>query len=227
MMKFVFNLDPSWVKLLSVELESAYFDKLLSNVNEAYEESIVYPSPDKVFDAFNATPPQKVKVVVLGQDPYHGPDQAHGLSFSVQKDQRIPPSLRNIYKELTRDLGIPNPSHGNLTSWTKQGVLLLNSTLTVEKQKPNSHSKLGWTTFTNSVLFHLSRRQQGIVYMLWGKQAQEKKPLIEASKNLILEAPHPSPFSAHRGFFGCNHFSRANTFLASIQKPLIDWAIPD
>jgi uracil-DNA glycosylase len=176
-----------------------------------------------LFNAFNKTPFDRVKVVILGQDPYHGPGQAMGLSFSVPRGIHPPPSLGNIFKELKKDIGMPIPGHGDLTQWAEQGVLLLNASLTVRANEPNSHSAIGWHEFTDSVIQTLSDKSAGLVFMLWGRFAQDKTPLIDETKHLVLKAAHPSPFSAEKGFFGCRHFSRANEYLMKKGKQPVDW----
>lgn len=187
----------------------------------------IYPSGDNMFAALNATPLQQVKVVILGQDPYHGPNQAHGLSFSVPRGTRIPPSLQNIYKEQHADLGLAKPSHGHLLSWATQGVLLLNSVLTVESGKAGSHQGKGWERFTDSIIEIINTQQQACVFMLWGAYAQKKGAAIDQDRHLVLTTSHPSPLSAHRGFIGCQHFSRANTYLLENSKAAIDWRVRD
>lgn len=219
------HIDPSWQKELSGEFKQPYFKSLLDEVNAAYAKDIVYPSADLVFNAFNKTPFDKVKVVLLGQDPYHGAGQAHGLCFSVPDGIALPRSLVNIFKELREDLGIPVPSHGNLESWATQGVLLLNTTLTVKAKQPLSHHGLGWEAFTDAVINTLSKQKHGIVFLLWGNNAQLKMPLIDTTKHHILKAAHPSPFSAARGFFGCKHFSKTNELLKNQGLEEIDWRI--
>ena len=185
----------------------------------------VYPPGPSIFEAFNLTPFDKVKVVILGQDPYHGDGQAHGLSFSVPDGIKPPPSLVNIFKELHQDLSIPIPKSGNLTKWAKQGVLLLNATLTVRAKTPGSHQKKGWEQFTDAAIRSLSNEKEGLVFMLWGRFAQEKESLIDHQKHFILKAAHPSPFSAHNGFFKCRHFSKTNDILKKLGKEPIDWTL--
>jgi len=189
-------------------------------------QAIIYPPGAQIFNALNSTPFDKVRVVILGQDPYHGPGQAHGLCFSVQPGVRVPPSLANIYREIEADLGIPIPGHGCLQSWASQGVLLLNSVLTVERGQAASHQGKGWETFTDSVVQLLSDKRQGLVFMLWGSYAMKKGEVIDRRKHLVLKAPHPSPLSAHRGFLGCRHFSAANEYLQQNQQLPIDWSVP-
>jgi uracil-DNA glycosylase len=193
---------------------------------EKEQETIVYPTPSDVFNAFNLTPFNEVKVVILGQDPYHGANQAHGLSFSVQQGVAVPPSLKNIYKELQTDIpGFNIPSHGDLSSWAKQGVLLLNATLTVRANEPGSHQKMGWEQFTDNAIKALSSEKSGLIFILWGRHAQAKASLIDSGKHLVLTAAHPSPFSAYNGFFGCKHFSKANAYLLSKGEKPINWQI--
>lgn len=214
-----------------------YFDAFLDRHKEIYEAITIalaerkirlqeeqYPSPDKIFEAFRFCDLKDTKVVILGQDPYHGPNQANGLAFSVNRDQKIPPSLKNIYKELKNDLNIEPPSHGDLTDWTKQGVLLLNTVLTVAEKKPGSHYEIGWEMLTDEIIKELSKKGN-IVFILWGNKAQTKKSLIDKNTNFIIEAPHPSPFSANKGFFGSKPFSKTNEYLKSIGKKEIDWRI--
>lgn len=226
-----FILEPSWQRTLNDELKKPYLIQLAAFVEQERKfDGPIYPSQDLVFNAFSQTPFDKVKVVILGQDPYHGHGQAHGLSFSVPKGVPLPPSLRNIYKELVDDIGIPSPSHGNLLSWAKQGILLLNATLTVREGKPMSHHGKGWESFTDAVIKTLVARCDPVIFVLWGKSAQEKCRFIEQQVSLsphsILTAPHPSPFSAHQGFFGCRHFSQINALLNRNGSMPIDWRIP-
>jgi uracil-DNA glycosylase len=221
------KIHPSWLPALQNEFQKPYMLRLNQFLaQEKQQETIVYPTPSDVFNAFNLTPFHEVKVVILGQDPYHGANQAHGLSFSVQKGVAVPPSLKNIYKELQEDItGFNIPSHGDLSSWANQGVLLLNATLTVRANEPGSHQKMGWEQFTDNAIEALSSEKSGLVFMLWGKYAQAKASLIDSSKHLILMAAHPSPFSANNGFFGCKHFSKANAYLLSKGKKPINWQI--
>ncbi len=217
-------IEEGWWEALGEEFEKPYMRALQGFLQEEVKKGqVIYPLEECIFNAFVMTPFNKVKVVILGQDPYHNPGQAHGLSFSVQPGVEPPPSLKNIYKEIEEDLGIKPPSHGHLVSWAKQGVLLLNATLTVRENEPRSHYGQGWETFTDTAIRKLSQRKEPLVFMLWGKSAKEKISIIEntPARHLILEAPHPSPFSVHSGFFGCKHFSKANSFL----KEPIDWRL--
>ncbi len=217
------KIHDSWRKLLADEFEKSYFKELTEFVRDEYKTKTVYPPPAQIFHALNVCPPEKVKVVILGQDPYHGPNQAHGLCFSVNDGVQIPPSLQNIYKEINSDLGIEIPKNGNLDRWAKQGVLLLNATLTVVGGLAGSHQKKGWECFTDAVITAISDSQNNVVFMLWGRYAQNKSELIDAKKHLILKAPHPSPLSAYSGFFGCKHFSKANEYLKFAGKEGIEW----
>lgn len=218
------KIDPSWKEALEPAFERASFHNLVLHLKtEKATGQAIYPPGSLLFNAFNKTPFQKVKVVILGQDPYHGPGQAMGLSFSVPRGIPPPPSLVNIFKELKTDIGMNNPGHGDLTRWAEQGVLLLNAGLTVRANEPNSHSRIGWHEFTDSVIQTLSEQREGLVFILWGRFAQDKSPLIDETKHLILKAAHPSPFSADKGFFGCKHFSRANQYLAKNGQTPIDW----
>jgi uracil-DNA glycosylase len=222
-------LEQSWLQVLENEFEKDYMKSLkMFLMAEKQNGSIVYPKNADIFNAFNRTPFDKVKVVILGQDPYHGSNQAHGLSFSVQKGIKPPPSLKNIYKELATDLDdFRPPAHGELTAWANQGVLLLNATLTVRAQEPGAHQGKGWEIFTDRVITELSRQKKGIVFLLWGKYAQDKSLLIDASRHTLLKAAHPSPFSAHRGFLGCRHFSMTNQKLQEQGMAPIDWHLSD
>lgn len=224
------QLEPSWKARLLPEFSKPYMGELKSFLRrEAAAKKKIYPRGSEFFAALDYTPFDKVKVVILGQDPYHGPDQAHGLCFSVRPGIDVPPSLVNIYKELKHDLGIepPNPRHGNLESWARQGVLLLNATLSVEAGKAGSHQKKGWEQFTDAVIDHLNREREGLVFVLWGSYAQKKGEFIDTKKHLVLKGPHPSPLSAHRGFFGCKHFSKINDYLTEHGKEPIDWRLPN
>lgn len=218
----------TWNDLLGAEKSAPYFQQILDYVSQRRKAGVnVYPPQEDVFNAFTHTPFEQVKVVILGQDPYHGPGQAHGLSFSVRNGIKPPPSLLNMFKELVTDIdGFEIPQHGNLESWAEQGVLLLNTVLTVEQGQAHSHAKIGWERFTDAVIAALSEHREGIVFMLWGSHAQKKGRVIDTGKHHVLTAPHPSPLSAHRGFFGCRHFSTANQILAERGLKAIDWRIP-
>jgi uracil-DNA glycosylase len=215
--------EESWKEVLSSEFEAPYFQDLTEFLRGAYQSATIYPPADNIFAALNLVPFEDVRVVILGQDPYHGEGQAHGLAFSVQEGVRIPPSLRNIYKEIESDIGGQLPEGGNLTHWADQGVLLLNATLTVEAGKAGSHQGQGWEQFTDAIVKTLSDEREHLVFLLWGRNAQRKGAQIDRSKHLVLEAPHPSPFSAHSGFLGCKHFSKANTYLVQHRSESIDW----
>lgn len=218
------KIEESWREVLQPQFDSVYFEMLTTFVRKAYQASTVYPPGSKIFEAFNRTPFDKVKVVILGQDPYHGPNQAHGLCFSVQDGIQPPPSLINIFKELQKEYGVAvNMTNGNLTRWADQGVLLLNATLTVEAGKAGSHQGKGWETFTDAAIKALSDRREGLVFMLWGSYAQQKGRVIDRSKHLVLESSHPSPLSVYRGFDGCGHFKKANQYLQSRGQEPIDW----
>ncbi len=218
------KIEESWREVLQPQFDSVYFEMLTTFVRKAYQASTVYPPGSKIFEAFNRTPFDKVKVVILGQDPYHGPNQAHGLCFSVQDGIQPPPSLINIYQELQKEYGVAvNMTNGNLTRWADQGVLLLNATLTVEAGKAGSHQGKGWETFTDAAIKALSDRREGLVFMLWGSYAQQKGRVIDRSKHLVLESSHPSPLSVYRGFDGCGHFKKANQYLQSRGQEPIDW----
>jgi uracil-DNA glycosylase len=222
------KLEASWKQHLLAEFQQPYMQQLRAFLQE--QKSLgktIYPKGNEYFNAFNLTPFDQVKVVIIGQDPYHGPNQAHGLCFSVQPGVAFPPSLVNIFKELQRDLNIPFPNHGNLTHWAEQGVLLLNAVLTVEQGKAAAHQGKGWEQFTDAAIRELNARREGIVFMLWGSYAQKKGQIIDRKKHCVLTAPHPSPLSAHRGFIGCGHFSKANQYLQQRGLTPIDWAVPD
>ena len=223
--KSTIQLHPSWLEHLKEEFQKDYMLILKKKLLELKNKKITfYPQGDKIFNAFNLTPFNKVKVVILGQDPYHGPNQAHGLCFSVPPSVKPPPSLVNIFKELESDTGKKRNYHdGNLEHWAKQGVFLLNTTLTVERSKPLSHQDYGWSEFTNQVISLINNKLESIVFILWGSFAQSKKQLIDSNKHLILTAPHPSPLSAHRGFFGSKPFSKTNNFLHSKQIDMVNW----
>lgn len=217
------RIEDSWKEMLQDELDKEYFQQLKTFLINERQKYRVYPPGNKIFAAFDHTPFNQVKVVILGQDPYHGPGQAHGLAFSVPEGIPVPPSLQNIFKEIHYELNIKIPQSGNLEAWAMQGVFLLNATLTVRSRKPGSHQQKGWEIFTNTVISRLSEYRTGLVFLLWGNYARAKKSLIDAKKHFILEAPHPSPFSANRGFFGCNHFSRTNEILQQQGQQPIDW----
>ena len=218
------KIEPSWKQILKAEFDNPYFQQIVLHLKtERSQGKTIYPPGSLIFNAFNTTPADKVKVVILGQDPYHGPGQAHGLCFSVQNGVPPPPSLINIFKELHEDIGIKIPNHGNLTHWAQQGVFLLNASLTVRASEPMSHAKIGWAKFTDTVIKRISETREHIVFLLWGKFAQEKRVLIDESKHHILRAAHPSPLSAHNGFFGCRHFSKANSWLVNKGIDPIDW----
>lgn len=219
------RIEPSWKQSLGGQFDEPYFSALSTFVRREYTETSVYPSPKLVFRAFDLCPFDQVKVVILGQDPYHGQGQAHGLCFSVPEGVRLPPSLQNVYKELQSDLAIPAPHTGDLTGWARQGVLLLNATLTVRAGQPGSHQKKGWEVFTDAVIKTLSEKKDHLVFILWGNYARAKKVLIANDKHLVLEAAHPSPFSAYNGFFGCKHFSKANAYLREHHREEIQWVV--
>ncbi len=219
-------IPASWKAMLPAWFMEGKIMEILEKVNREIDAGKkVYPPFDEIFNAFCLTEPHQVKVVILGQDPYHGPGQAHGLCFSVKKGIEKPPSLINIFKELQNDLNIPEPPHGELTSWAKQGVFLLNAVLTVEESKPGSHKIFGWENFTDDVIKTLSQSYTGLVFLLWGSYAQNKVQVIDETKHFVLKAAHPSPLSASKGFFGCRHFSRTNEILKAIGKESINWAL--
>ena len=217
------KIEKSWQEVLQTEFDKPYFENLVGFVKQEYASNTIFPPAGQIFNAFNTCPFNNVKVVILGQDPYHGPGQAHGLCFSVNDGIQFPPSLQNIFKEITSDLGIPAPKTGNLTRWAEQGVLLLNATLTVRASQAGSHQGKGWEEFTDAVIKTISEKAENVVFILWGSYAIKKKALINASKHCILTAPHPSPLSSYRGFFGCKHFSQTNTYLTSKGKQPIEW----
>ncbi|MGM0945065.1 MAG: uracil-DNA glycosylase [Bacteroidota bacterium] len=217
------KIEPSWASVLQDVFEQEFFQNLTSFVKDEYAESKVFPPGKEIFSAFDHCPFDRVKVVILGQDPYHGSGQAHGLSFSVRPGVAFPPSLLNIFKEIKADLGKDMPPNGDLTRWANQGVFLLNATLTVRAHEAGSHQKRGWEEFTDQVIQKISERKESVVFLLWGAYAQKKSQLIDEQKHLILKAPHPSPLSAHRGFLGCGHFSKSNTYLESKGLEPIKW----
>jgi len=215
-----------WRERLSAEFDKAYYRSLLRFVHEEDARGSIYPPKEKRFNAYNTTPFEKVKVVILGQDPYHGPNQAHGLAFSVQEGVELPPSLKNIFKELHDDTGCPTPKNGTLTHWAEEGVFLLNTVLTVRASEAHSHKGKGWERFTDATIRLISDEREHVVFILWGKPAQQKAALIDEKRHLILHAPHPSPLSAYRGFFGSNPFTKANAYLRANGIAPIDWCLP-
>ena len=219
------EIGNDWNGVLKDEFEKEYFEKLTDFVKTEYKSEVCFPPVKDIFNAFEVCSFSNTKIVILGQDPYHGEGQAHGLSFSVPEGMKIPPSLRNIFKELTSDLGVDSPTQGDLTSWAKQGVLLLNATLTVRKSTPGSHQKQGWEEFTDSVIKTISNKKESVVIVLWGKFAEQKVSLIDESKHCIITSSHPSPFSAHRGFLGSKPFSKTNEFLEKKGIEKIDWEL--
>ena len=219
------SFNNNWDEILKDEFDKQYYLELREFLIKEYKSHLIYPDKYKIFEALKLTDYEDVKIVILGQDPYHGPNQAHGLAFSVSLGVPIPPSLLNIYKELERDINFRIPNHGYLVDWSKQGVLLLNTALTVRAGMANSHRGKGWEVFTDQVIRHLSLREKPMVFLLWGKNAAEKEALIDTSKHLVLKAPHPSPLSAHRGFLGCGHFSKANEFLIKNSIAPINWQL--
>lgn len=217
-------ISKSWDNILKNEYNSEYFKSILKKVEKEYNEKIIYPKKENIFNAFKLVPYEDIKIVIIGQDPYHGEGEAHGLAFSVQKGIKIPPSLKNIFKELKNEYeDFKIPTNGDLTSWANQGVLLINSTLTVEKDKANSHKKIGWNLFTNKVIEEINKKNTPVVFLLWGNFAIQKKDLISNNHHLILESVHPSPLSASKGFFGNNHFKKSNEFLHSKGLLEINW----
>lgn len=223
-MKFIGN---KWDEVLAEEFEAPYFIDLLEKVDEEYRTHKIYPHQNKVFSALKTTDFDDVKVVIIGQDPYHGAGQAHGLCFSVLPGIEPPPSLKNIFKEIADDVGGTVPDNGYLVPWAKQGVLLLNTILTVREGQPQSHAKLGWQKFTDAVIRAINDKKEGVVFLLWGRNAIEKRALIDENKHYILTAPHPSPLSAYAGFFGCKHFSKCNEILTKLGKSPINWQLPN
>lgn len=217
------QMEPSWKTRLAAEFKKEYFRELTNRVRQAYTTKTVYPPPRLIFNAFNLCPFESVKVVILGQDPYFNPGQAHGLCFSVQDGVLPPPSLQNIYKEIHDDIGTPIPKSGNLESWAKQGVLLLNTSLSVYAGQPGSHHGWGWEQFTDAAIRQVSHEKEHVVFLLWGRPAREKGKLVDREKHLVLEAAHPSPLSAYKGFFGCKHFSKCNEYLEAHSKTPIVW----
>ncbi|ADH98160.1 uracil-DNA glycosylase [Salisediminibacterium selenitireducens] len=220
-------LPERWQEAVGEEVDQPYFRELARFLSEEYRENTVFPPATDIFNAFQWTDYQEVKVVILGQDPYHGPNQAHGMSFSVRPGVPVPPSLRNMYKELEADLGCPAVDHGYLAPWAEEGVLLLNTVLTVREGEPKSHQKQGWERFTNRVIESLNEKESPVVFILWGADARKKAAMIDHHRHLILEAPHPSPLSAYRGFFGSRPFSEANAFLKKNGRGPVNWCLPD
>ncbi len=225
MNKIAPKIEESWKKVLISQFQSPYFADLKAFLLEEKKHHTIYPPGSQIFSAFDTLPFHQVKVVIIGQDPYHGPNQANGMCFSVSKGVTPPPSLKNIYKELHSDVGMKIPQHGDLTHWAKQGVLLLNAALTVRAHQPLSHQNKGWEKFTDFVIQQLSEQRSGLVFLLWGRFAQNKAALIDTQKHHILKAPHPSPLSASRGFFGCKHFSKTNEILTQQGETPIDWSL--
>lgn len=217
--------DKGWKTLLKSEFDKAYMRELEARLKSDYQEKIVYPEPSAIFNSFNLTPFENIKAVIIGQDPYHGPGQAHGLCFSVRPEVKIPPSLMNIYKELESDVGVKIPAHGNLQSWAERGVLLLNAHLTVEAKNPMAHKNYGWDQFTDRVIELINEKKENIVFMLWGSPAQAKAKNVDPKRHCVLKTVHPSPLSSYRGYFGCKHFSKCNEFLKSKNIAPIDWSI--
>ncbi|MDP5039156.1 MAG: uracil-DNA glycosylase, partial [Candidatus Gracilibacteria bacterium] len=220
------GIDNKWEKIINKEFGKEYFENITNFLENEYKNNkIIYPKKDDILNAFRLCSLDDLKIVILGQDPYHGKNQANGLSFSIKNGNKIPPSLKNIYKELNNDLGIEISNNGDLSLWAKQGVLLLNTTLTVEEKKPNSHSKIGWQFFTDNIIKEINLNKKNIIFILWGDFAQKKENLIDNSKHFIIKSSHPSPFSAHRGFFGSKVFSQTNNILTKLGKKNIDWNI--
>lgn len=219
------EIGNSWDGVLQQEIKKPYFAALMEKVEAEYRQHKVFPARENIFNALRYTPYEEVKILLLGQDPYHGEGQAHGLAFSVQPGVLCPPSLKNMFKELYDDLGVPVSQNGCLTPWARQGVMLLNTALTVREGEPNSHKNLGWTTFTDAIISALNEREEPVVFLLWGANAKEKLPLVTNSRHFVLSAPHPSPLSASRGFFGCRHFSKANLILERLHKAPVDWQL--
>jgi uracil-DNA glycosylase len=218
-------INSDWRTFLQEELYSDNFQAIINTLQTERNTSTIFPKDNEIFNAFNITSLKNLKIIILGQDPYHGKEQAHGLSFSVPNGVKTPPSLRNIFKELQADLNVPVSPNGNLSHWAKQGVLLLNATLTVREKEAGSHQKLGWENFTDRIIEKISKKKEGIIFLLWGSFAQRKSILIDTKKHHILTAAHPSPFSAYRGFFGCKHFSKTNEILIENNQQPIDWKL--
>lgn len=217
------KIEQSWKNVLNQEFDTSYFQQLTTFIKEEYSTHNIFPPSNKIFNAFNHCTFDNTKVVIIGQDPYHGSNQANGLCFSVSDDIKLPPSLKNIFKEIEDDLNLPIPESGNLERWASQGVLLLNATLTVRESSPGSHQKKGWETFTDAVIKTLSDKKEHLVFLLWGAYAQKKGELIDRAKHHVLQSAHPSPFSVHRGFYGNKHFSKTNAYLTSLGFTPIQW----
>lgn len=218
------KLDAGWQSVIGAEFDKPYMKSLKNFLQQEKDAGqVIYPRGPEIFNALNITPFDSVRAVIIGQDPYHGEGQAHGLSFSVREGIAIPPSLRNIYKEIDNEYGATRRTHGDLTAWARQGVLLLNATLTVRESQPGSHQNKGWETFTDAIIRAVNERHDHVVFMLWGSYAQKKGAVIDRRRHLVLTAPHPSPLSAHRGFLGCGHFSKANEYLTAQGRPAINW----
>ncbi len=226
-MSIIAPLNDQWLELLKDEFEKDYMKTLTARIEALYEDTVVYPPREQLFHALNLTSFDSIKAVILGQDPYHGPNQAYGLSFSVKEGVRLPPSLRNIYKELESDIGCSIPKNGELDKWAREGVLLLNTVLTVEAGKAAAHQKFGWEKFTDQIISLINERNEPVVFILWGKQAIDKKKMIDTTKHYVLESVHPSPLSAHRGFFGSKPFSQTNQFLQEKGIAPIDWRLTE
>ena len=224
-MSSIVKIEQSWHDLLCGEFDKPYFVRMQKFIRSEYGKGEVYPPGEEIFNAFNSTPVSEVKAVMIGQDPYHGAGQAHGLCFSVKQGVPTPPSLKNIYKEIESDLGFRIPQTGCLQRWADQGVLMLNNVLTVRKGEPNSHKNAGWEVFTAKVVEKISESREGLIFFLWGNSAQKKESLIDGNKHLLLKAVHPSPLSAYNGFFGCRHFSKSNRYLLANNKKPIDWSL--
>lgn len=219
------NIGNDWDEILKDEFEKEYYKKMRNFLINEYKTKIIYPKPEEIFTAFKLTSYKDCKIILLGQDPYHGENQAHGLAFSVKEGIKLPPSLRNMYKEINNEYGYEMSKNGHLVPWAKQGILLLNTALTVIAENANSHSKIGWEIFTDNIIEILNKREESLIFILWGSNARSKKRLIDTKKHYILEGVHPSPLSANRGFFGCGHFKKANEILKELGKKEIDWRI--
>ncbi|MGO2117858.1 MAG: uracil-DNA glycosylase [Fusobacterium sp.] len=223
----MFEIENDWDSLLKEEFNKEYFLKLVDFLKEEYKNNVIYPEKEEIFSPFKFSSYKDTNILILGQDPYHGENQAHGLAFSVKPGIKIPPSLRNIYKEIESELGIVKPNNGYLVSWAKQGMLMMNTVLTVRDGKANSHKGKGWEIFTDKVIELLNKKEEPVIFILWGNNAKKKNKLIDSTKHYVIEGVHPSPLSASRGFFGCNHFVEVNKILKSLGKKEIDWSIPN